>query len=200
MICGAAGYDLEREAFNTQEQLLCSLLVVVGALVWGHVIGTWVSVINNVNPDLKWFRNTMDSLNTFMSIHGLPSEMRTRLREYFQQTRHMHRGQERKHLMRLMSPQLQGEVALYMNQKWLKNVPFLQGVERELLVLVSRITSLPIPLSCPFAHEIRLFTLNTGRRQHAARRLCSRRVSDTRLFLRHPQGRRIVRREGADLG
>ena len=50
----------------------------------------------------------MDSLNTFMSIHGLPSEMRTRLREYFQQTRHMHRGQERKHLMRLMSPQLQG--------------------------------------------------------------------------------------------
>ena len=139
MICGAAGYDLEREAFNTQEQLLCSLLVVVGALLWGHVIGTWVSVINNVNPDLKWFRNTMDSLNTFMSIHGLPSEMRTRLREYFQQTRHMHRGQERKHLMRLMSPQLQGEVALYMNQEWLKNVPFLQGVERELLVLVSRI-------------------------------------------------------------
>ena len=35
----------------------------MGALLWGHVIGTWVSVINNVNPDLKWFRNTMDSLN-----------------------------------------------------------------------------------------------------------------------------------------
>ena len=41
-----------------QEQLLFSVIVVIGALLWGHVIGTWVAVINNVNPDLKWFRNT----------------------------------------------------------------------------------------------------------------------------------------------
>ena len=54
MICGAAGGELEKGMFNTQEQLLFSVLVVLGALLWGHVIGTWVSVINNVNPDLKW--------------------------------------------------------------------------------------------------------------------------------------------------
>jgi len=59
--------------------------VVSGALLWGYVTATWVGVITNMNPELRWFRETLDSLNAFMAMHSLPKEMRIRLREYSQQ-------------------------------------------------------------------------------------------------------------------
>ena len=102
---------------------------------------------------------TRTGLNTFMSIHHLPHEMRSRLREYIQQSRHIHRGQQRKHLMRLMSPQLQGEVALVMNHKWLKNVAFLKNVERELIILIA--TNMQPAVSSPEAHTALAFCIHT---------------------------------------
>jgi len=101
------------------------------------VIGTFVTVISQYNPDLTWFRTTMDSLNRFMAINQLPPEMRVRLREFFQQSRHVHRGQQRRQLLQLMSPLLQGEVALAINEKWVERVRFLKGAEKELVVLVA---------------------------------------------------------------
>lgn len=137
MICGATGGELQRGSFNTQEQVLFALLTVIGALLWGQVIGTFVSVIANASPDLAWFRSTMDQLNSFMSLHGLPHEMRIRLREYVQQSRHVQRGLQRRRILKLMSPMLQGEVALAINHRWLEQIRFLRGAERELIILVA---------------------------------------------------------------
>ena len=66
MICGATGGVLDREAFSTQEQILFMCVVALGALLWGLVVGTFVSVIANSNPDRTWFYNTMDALNEFV--------------------------------------------------------------------------------------------------------------------------------------
>lgn len=44
--------------FNVQEQLLLALISSFGALLWGQIIGTFVSVIANVNSDVTWFRAT----------------------------------------------------------------------------------------------------------------------------------------------
>ena len=122
---------------DTLEHVLFAAVVFTGALVWGYLIGTFVSVLTNSNPDLTWFRTTFDQLNHFMHVNELPTEMRVRLREYFQQSRHIHRGQQRKQLMTLMSPALQGEVCMRMNERWLSSVKFLQSAESEFIVLVS---------------------------------------------------------------
>ena len=173
MICGATGGELQRNAFNAQEQILFAILVIVGALLWGQVIGTFVSVIANARPDLAWFRSTMDQLNAFMSIHGLPTEMRMRLREYFQQSRHVQRGQERKRILRLMSPQLQGEVALAINRRWIESIRFLKGAETELIVLVA--CSLQPAVFCPgeLATPGHLYVIHKGIALYAGRLLTS---------------------------
>lgn len=137
LICGASGGTYEAESFNTSEQLLFSFVAVVGALVWGFVIGNFISVIHNVNPDTQWFRSTFDSLNHFMAVAQLPTDMRRRLREYFHQAAHVSRGQQRNALLQLMSPSLQGEVAMHVNRRWLSKVRFLVGAEKEMLVLVA---------------------------------------------------------------
>ena len=137
VICGATGGAIYRDAFNTQEQALFMVLCALGALLWGQVIGTFVSVIANAHPESMWFRSRMDQLNQFMSIYGLAPEMRQRLREYFQQSRHVQRGQQRKRVLEWMSPLLKGEVALAINRRWLQKIRFLKGAETELVVLVA---------------------------------------------------------------
>ena len=137
LICGATGGVLDREKFNVQEQLLLALLAAFGALLWGQVIGTFVSVIANARPDVTWFRSAMDQLNGFMALYELPGQMRFRLREYFQQSRHVQRGLQRKRILDHLSPQLQGEVAMHMNQRWLEGIRFLRGAEPEMVVLVA---------------------------------------------------------------
>jgi len=137
IICGTSGGEFSSHAYDTFEHVLFAAVVFTGALVWGYLIGTFVSVLTNSNPDLTWFRTTFDQLNHFMHVNELPTEMRVRLREYFQQSRHIHRGQQRKQLMTLMSPALQGEVCMRMNERWLSSVKFLQSAESEFIVLVS---------------------------------------------------------------
>jgi len=137
VITGAVGSSLELRVFNTQEQLVYTVISVVGSLLWGYVIGTWVSVIANTDPGSRWFRQTMDGLNSFMSQYQLPREMRIRLREYFMQAQHMHQGQRRRELLNLMSPMLHGEVALAISGSWLRKVHFLQGAETEMLILAA---------------------------------------------------------------
>jgi len=137
MICGATGGPFDREGFDVWEQIIFAFLTAIGALVWGQVIGTVVSVVANANSDVTWFRSTMDELNQFMHLYSLPQETRMRLREYFTQSRHVRHGQQRKRILKQMSPLLQGEVALAINSRWLKSINFLIGAETELVVLVA---------------------------------------------------------------
>ena len=92
-----------------------------------------------------------------------------RLREYFQQTRHVHRGRVRRQLLTLMSPQLQGEVCIEMNQKWLQRVNFLRGAERELVVLVA--VALQPAVFAPSEHMH--MDMYTGGGGAAAGRVCT---------------------------
>ena len=62
---------------------------------------------------------------------SLPSELRWRLREYFQRTRHLSRAVEDQNLIRDMSPRLQGEVLFVVCKAWLPKVGYQPPVLRE---------------------------------------------------------------------
>ena len=63
--------------------------------------------------------------------------MRTRLREYFHQSKHLRDTLSHKHLLTQMSPMLQGEVAWHTNEKWLRRVWFFEGAEHAFVIQVS---------------------------------------------------------------
>ena len=87
----------------------------------------------------------MDDLNNFVRAQGFPSEMRVRLREYFNQTKHLQLASQHRALLKMMSPALQGEVALRWHEHWLRRVWFLSGTEPEFLVQVLQ----PPARACP---------------------------------------------------
>ena len=79
----------------------------------------------------------VDNLNRFMSLQGLPQQMRQQLREYFHQTRHLQIARANKALIENMSPMLQGLVVWKVNEKWLRHVWFLRSAEDSFMVQLS---------------------------------------------------------------
>lgn len=128
MTITSIGYgDIAATPGNTSEQVVCTILMILGAMGWGLVLGTIVQNLSNLDPEGDQFTSTMGELNRMMNLEGLPKEMRIRLREYFQQTLHIRRTERRRQLLQLMSPSLQSEVAWQVSKLWLEQVWFLRG-------------------------------------------------------------------------
>jgi hypothetical protein len=71
------------------------------------------------------FNASMDDLNLYMEENFVPRELRIRLREYFMYAKGIGRQMYYAKLYDKMSPALRGELAYFINQHWISNVPFL---------------------------------------------------------------------------
>lgn len=138
MTITSIGYgDIHAADRNVGEQVMNTVLMLIGATLWGHVIGTFCGVVATMNPHSAEFNRRMDDLNRYLSMHNLPSELRRRLREYLHQTRHLQVAAASKELLSLLSPALQGEVTWAVNKRWLQRVKFFKDAEHEFLVQIA---------------------------------------------------------------
>ncbi|KAL1503237.1 hypothetical protein AB1Y20_011293 [Prymnesium parvum] len=128
MTITSIGYgDIKATTGNAVEQLVATVLMLSGAMLWGQVIGTFCGVIAAFNPETTVFHRTMDDLNRFMSRESIPAEMQRRLREYFHQSQYIRLTELQRRLLAAMPPSLKGEVSWQTNKAWLQNVSFLKG-------------------------------------------------------------------------
>ena len=138
MTITSIGYgDIRAPDGNTHEQVFAAILMLLGGMIWGMVIATFCGVVSNLDPAGTEFRTTMDNLNRFMALQGLPQDMRQSLREYFHQTKHLQIARANKLLIENMSPMLQGMVVWKVNEKWLRHVWFLAQAEDSFMVQLS---------------------------------------------------------------
>lgn len=72
--------DVTASAFNTGEQICCAAIMFLTALLWGYLVGVFCTLAAAA-PNVQAFRDELSQLNSFMSDHNLPSELRFRLRE-----------------------------------------------------------------------------------------------------------------------
>ena len=116
------------------EQLVSTIIMLLGSVLWGQVIATFCGVVATFNPEGAEFRRTMDDLNRFCVLQGLEAELRTKLREYFHQTKHLRVASAHRRLLSQMSPALQSKITLMCNEKWLRRVSFLNGAEEGFII------------------------------------------------------------------
>jgi len=138
MTITSIGYgDIAATPGNPYEQSICTVLMLLGGMIWGSVIATFCGVIASMDPKGTEFRKTMDDLNSFMELQGLPRDMRISLREYFHQTKHLQIARANRGLIQNMSPMLQGQVVWKINERWLRHVWFLRSAEDKFMVQLS---------------------------------------------------------------
>lgn len=139
MTITSIGYgDIAATPRNAVELFVCAALMLIGSMLWAQVLATFVSLLSTMNMEVVEFRQMMDSLNSFMSRHEMPHEMRRRLREYFHQTQHLRIAARQKELIDYMSPSLQSEVAWTCNKQWLQRIWFLREAPVKFLVSLAK--------------------------------------------------------------
>jgi len=151
MTITSIGYgDIGATPYNAAEQLACCALMLMGAGLWGYVIGTFCGTIANLGPATREFRQNMDDLNEHMTKSDVDKELRVRLREYFFRTRHLLDTSNHTRLLLMMSPKLQSEMVLDVHQKWLRSIWFLSNDAVEAQFLVRLTLSLSPMVLSPF--------------------------------------------------
>ena len=114
------GYgDVAATASNSEEQLVCTMIMVCGALLFAQLVGSFCGLAASITPDKKEFRFDMSDLNLLMRQENVPLGMRMRLREYLHNSKYLNASRTRTRLLNKLSPQLAGELALHLGKKWL---------------------------------------------------------------------------------
>ena len=137
----STGYgDVAASKLSATENLVCAAILYIGAVCFAYIVGSFFGIVTNLAPDRAQYRTDMSDLNFQMSNENIPPEMQYRLREYMQMTRHLRKGKTRVRLLQLLSPGLAGDFALKMNERWLKNIWWLKGInveqDRELHIML----------------------------------------------------------------
>ena len=113
-------------------------MMLLGGIAWGFIIATLLNLANPSQDSME-FRQGVEDLNAFMSTHGLPDEMRVRLREYVHETRPlaMHRSQIE--LLSALSPKLMEDVSMraLVHRSPIEDVPFMRKAEKGFLAQVA---------------------------------------------------------------
>ena len=137
MTVTSVGYgDVSASQFNVTEQFICVLIMLLTGMLWGYLIGIFCTMAA-LSPTVQSFRDEMSDLNSFMNEHKVVPEMRFRLREYMHQTVHLRMTEARRELLTKLSPAMQGEMSLLINQKTIGRVWYLANVEIGLLIHLS---------------------------------------------------------------
>uniref|UniRef100_A0A7S4UW65 Ion transport domain-containing protein n=1 Tax=Alexandrium monilatum TaxID=311494 RepID=A0A7S4UW65_9DINO len=107
---------------TTLERVVCILLMFCAGFLWAYVLGEVMSSLGNSNVHEKAFRQMLDDLNHMMADRGLPRHLQRRLRGFFFQIKDLARVEGYKAIVDQLSPSLQGELAMTVNEVWLRKV------------------------------------------------------------------------------
>jgi len=134
MTITSVGYgDITATPFNPTEQIVTVVIMLATGMLWGYLIGIFCTMAAPA-PAVQAFRDDLSALNSFMVQYGLDSQTRFRLREYMHETIHLKNQEAHKGLIQKLSPAMQGEVSLLVNQRTIGRVWYLQRAEVEVLI------------------------------------------------------------------
>ena len=137
MTVTSVGYgDISAHRFNVVEQIVCVFIMLLTGMIWGYLIGIFCAMAAP-GPTKAQFRSELSELNNFMSEHNFAPEMRFRLREYMHQTVSLRKLDARRHLLTKLSPAMQGEMSLLINEATVGKVWYLHGTEVGLMIHIA---------------------------------------------------------------
>ena len=101
------------------ERVLVIVCMIIGAGVYAYIVGAVCGIVASMDEVTTQYHQRMDNLNSFMEESSLPHELRVRLRGFFQHTRSLLRHDYYKQIILAMSPELRGNVTVYLNASWI---------------------------------------------------------------------------------
>lgn len=122
------------------EYIVATLVMVVSATMWTILMASACSVITLKDEKRLTDSIEMESLIDMCRDYELDSEMTALVKNFVEQSRRMHRHNKHQEVLKLLSPALQGQVTEPLLRPHLERIPFLQGgdIEVGLMIVLAR--------------------------------------------------------------
>ena len=90
-------------------------MVLVGTLIWAHILSSLVDIASNADPGYIEFRQQLDGINHFISTHEIPEHLGRRLRECMLNQKERVQSRWFEKGIPTLSPALQVELMLHVH-------------------------------------------------------------------------------------
>ncbi len=115
-------------------QTLYTMFVqLIGAGMYGYIIGNLASLLANSDLARTQFRAKMEKIQTFMQYRDVPQELQDSIRTYYDYLWNNRRGFDESSVLDDLPQSLKLQVALHLNREIIEKVPMFKGAPDELI-------------------------------------------------------------------
>jgi len=123
---------------ETNGQMLFTILVqLIGAGVYGYIIGNLASLLTNVDVARSQHEEKVEQINTFMRYRNFPPELKARVGDYYDYLWSQRRGTDEAEILEELPPSLRTQIALHLNKELIEKVPIFKDASVDLIRYVA---------------------------------------------------------------
>ena len=128
------GYgDISPPRTNVSLTLYAILIQILGAGMYGYVIGNVASLLANIDVARSQHREKMDRINAFLKYRDIPSRLQKRVRHYYDYLWESRLGYDEKIVLDELPPGLKTEISLVLHRNIIETVPLFAGASPEFI-------------------------------------------------------------------
>lgn len=120
-------------AITPVQMAYASLIQILGVGIFGYVLSNVAGILARADAARERHMNNLDKVETYMKIHRIPTDLKRRIRTYYQYLWQSKKGYQNADLLVDLPETIQSQLLLHVNQSIIKKVPFLKGADEELL-------------------------------------------------------------------
>jgi hypothetical protein len=115
---------------NVQMLFTCAVQI-VGVGVFGFVLSSVAGIIARSDAAREHHMDNLDKIETFMSMHSPPKELRSKIRNYYHYMWMNKKGYNDDALLDDLPSKIQSELIFHINKKIIEKAPFFKGASHE---------------------------------------------------------------------
>jgi hypothetical protein len=131
----AVGYG-DITATNLGERVFSIVTQLIGACIFGFIIGNISHLLDTVDARGSAYRNKMDELKAYMHDRNLPKTFRHRVRDYFDYYLSRKSLFDESLILTELSPHLRSEVVMESHMELITGITFFEGQDPGLITFI----------------------------------------------------------------
>lgn len=105
------------------EYVIAIIVMLLGASMYAFIIGNVASLFSNIDAEKVQYRNRMEAITQYLNYRKVPSELNSKVRDYYEYMWTRRRGIDEKQMLIDLPAPLRLEVLLHLTKELLETVP-----------------------------------------------------------------------------
>lgn len=109
------------------------IVMLMGAAIYGFIIGNIANIIANLDIAKSRFREKMENIDTFLKYRNIPSRLQTRIHDYYDYLWESRKGYDESNLLLDLPKPLKTQIAFFLNRDIIEKVPLFKEASHEFI-------------------------------------------------------------------